>query len=187
MATPVVSLHRLLLIVVSLLGLFGFSLASVQAATDDLFHAETAALTRAKGAVATRDEKRIALVMLLQRLLSYVQSCADAEPEHAASIIETSGMAVKRPRVQLPRVFSAKPGAVSGSVKLVAPQAANRAGYEWGYSLDGAATWESLPFTVQANTTVSGLKPGATVHFRYRAVTKDGAADWNDAATLIVD
>src|ERR1700688_1375540 len=31
MATPVVSLHRLLLIVVSLLGLFGFSLASVQA------------------------------------------------------------------------------------------------------------------------------------------------------------
>ena len=48
-------------------------------------------------------------------------------------------------------------------------------------------TWISLPFTVQANTTVSGLRPGSTVHFRYRPVTKDGAGDWSDPIAVIVD
>jgi hypothetical protein len=44
----------------------------------------------------------------------------------------------------------------------------------------------SLPFTTQASTTVSGLTPGSTVHFRYRPVTKDGAGDWSQPVSIMV-
>jgi hypothetical protein len=161
--------------------------ATVEAAIHDLSNAETVTLTRTKGAVAARDAKRIALVMLLQRVLSYVQATADAHRENAASIIESAGVAVKKPRVLPARVFAAKPGPVSGSVKLVAPKAGHRAGYEWAYSIDGGETWISAPFTVQASTTISGLKPASTVHFKYRPVTKDGGGDWSQTVAIIVD
>jgi hypothetical protein len=162
-------------------------LATVEAAIEALAAAETAAHTRMQGTVAVRDQKRQALVVLLQQLRDYVQATADADVEHAVSIIESAGMAVKKPRMLPARVFSAKPGPVSGSVKLLAPQAGNRAGYEWAYSTDGKRTWVSLPFTVQASTTVSGLQPGTTVPFRYRAVTKDGTGDWSEPVSIIVD
>jgi hypothetical protein len=46
--------------------------------------------------------------------------------ENGASIIQGAGMAVKKIPVHTPRVFEATPGAVSGSVKLVAASAARR-------------------------------------------------------------
>ncbi|HEY8087061.1 MAG TPA: fibronectin type III domain-containing protein [Polyangiaceae bacterium] len=52
------------------------------------------------------------------------------------------------------------------------PCAARRASYEWRYSLDGGKTWVPTAATLQTRTTVTGLTPGATVTFRYRAVTK---------------
>jgi hypothetical protein len=44
----------------------------------------------------------------------------------------------------------------------------------------------SLPFTVQASTTVFGFPPASTVHFRYRAVTKDGTGDWGQTLSILV-
>jgi len=70
------------------------------------------------------------------------------------------GLEVKR-KAGPTRVFTAKQGPTSGSVILLAPKAGNRAGYEWAHSLDGGTTWTALPFTVQAKTTVTGLKPGS--------------------------
>jgi hypothetical protein len=105
--------------------------------------------------------------------------------ENGASIIQGAGMAVKKIPVHTPRVFEATPGAVSGSVKLVAAAAARRAGYEWEYSLDGK-TRVTAPVTLQAKTSVPGLTPGATVQFRYRPVTKTGEGDWSQAVSLIV-
>jgi hypothetical protein len=162
-------------------------LSTVEAAIEALAEAETATRSRLLGTVPLRDEKRLALVMLLQQLRAYVQATADADVEHAVSIIESAGMAVKKPRANPGRGFAAKPGPVSGSVKLIAPKAANRAGYEWAYRLDGTDFWVSLPFTVQASTAVSGLQPGSTVHFRYRPATKDGTGDWSQSVSIIVD
>jgi hypothetical protein len=71
-------------------------------------------------------------------------------------------------------------------VKLEAPSAGIRAGYEWAYSTDGMKTWVSMPFTTKATTTIFGLVPGSTVHFRYRPVTKDGVGNWSDRAAIIV-
>ena len=162
------------------------SLASVAAAVEALSEAQTATLRRTVGAVAERDEKRLAVVVLLQELLAYVQATADADEGNAAVIIESAGMSVKRPRLLPPRVFVARPGPVAGSVELVAPQAGHRAGYEWAQSTDSGSTWTSLPFTVRASTSVSGFAPGATVHFRYRPVTKDGTGDWSQTVSIVV-
>lgn len=72
-------------------------LGTVTGAIAALHSAETAALTRVKGAVASRNEKRAALVSLLEQLRAYVQARADASPENGASIIESAGMAGGEP------------------------------------------------------------------------------------------
>jgi hypothetical protein len=114
------------------------ALATVTEAINELQAAETATLARTKGAAATRNEKRAALVTLLQQLRGNIQAAADANVENGASIIQSAGIAVKKTPVRAKRVFAAKPGAVSGSVKLVTESAARRASYEWEYSVDGA-------------------------------------------------
>ncbi len=159
---------------------------TVGAAIDALAEAETATLTRLDGTVPVRDRKRLEVKMLLEQLCAHVQAIADADREHAISIIESAGMAVKKPSVAPERIFAAEPGDTSGDVRLRAPKGGNRAGYEWAYSTDGMKTWVSLPITVQASTAVRGLQPGSTVYFRYRVTTKDGTGDWSDPVSIIV-
>jgi hypothetical protein len=162
------------------------ALATVTQAAGDLQAAETATLSRAKGAAATRNDRRLVLVKMLQQLKAHVQSVADANVENAASMIQSAGMAVRKPAARTPRVFAAKAGTVSGSVTLVARAAARRSSYEWQYSTDAGKTWLAAPSTLQAKTTVSGLTPGATMEFRYRPVTKKGEGDWSQPNSLIV-
>jgi hypothetical protein len=163
------------------------ALSVVTTATNELQNAETAALARTHGAVAIRNEKRTTLIALLQQLKAYVQSVADGNIENGASIIESAGIAVKKAAVRKPRVFDAVPGAVSGTVKLVAASAGPRSSYEWQYSTDGGKTWVTAALSIQAKATVPGLTPGASVQFRYRPVTaKGGEGDWSQPVTLII-
>jgi hypothetical protein len=161
-------------------------LTTVTGAITELHNAETAALTRAKGAVATRNEKRAALISLLEQLRAYVQARADASPENGASIIESAGMAVRKVATHAARAFTAKAGAVSGTVRLYAKSVGDRAAYMWEYSTDGGKTWIATPVTLQAKTTISGLTPGATVQFRYQPVSKTGEGDWSQTILLLV-
>jgi hypothetical protein len=162
------------------------TLASVTAAINDLQTAETAALARTKGAVATRNEARTALVVLLEQLKAYIQAAADASPENGASIIQSAGVAVRKTPTHPARIFEATPGDVSGVAKVVAPAAARRASYEWEYSLDGGKTWVTLPSTLQAKTSVTGLASGTAVQFKYRPVTKTGEGNWSPAVSVTV-
>jgi hypothetical protein len=162
------------------------TLAVLSQAIADLQNAQTAALARTKGAVITRNEKKIALVTLLQQLKGYVQTTADANVENGASIIASAGLAVRKSATRAPRVFTARPGKVSGAATLVAASAGHRSAYDWDYSTDGGKTWVVVPSTLQARTTVVGLTPGATVVFRYRTVTKTGEGDWSQAVSLII-
>ena len=161
-------------------------LAAISAAIADLQTAETAALARTKGATVMRDEKKTALVQLLQQLKGQIQTTADANVENGASIITSAGVAVKKTVVRSPRVFGAKPGAVTGTAKLVAASAGHRASYEWEYSTDGGKTWVTAPATLQAKTTVAGLTVGTSVQFRCRAVTKTGEGNWTQPVSLTV-
>jgi hypothetical protein len=162
------------------------TLAALTAAIDDLRAAETAALARTKGAAAARDEKRTALVALLQQLRAHIQATADADATNGTSIIESAGVAIRKTPTRHARAFAAKPGPVSGVVNVVAASAARRASYEWQYSTDGGKTWIAAPATLQARTKISGLVQGATVQFKYRAVTKTGEGDWSQAVSLMV-
>jgi hypothetical protein len=162
------------------------SLVALTAAITDLQSAETATLNRTKGSVVTRNEKKTALVALLQQLKGTIQTAADANIENGASIISSAGVEVKKTVVRSPRVFAAKPAAVTGSAKLVAASAGHRASYEWEYSTDGGKTWVTAPVTLQAKTTISGLTAGTTVQFRYRPVTKTGEGNWTQPVSLLV-
>jgi hypothetical protein len=162
------------------------TLAAVTEAINELQTAETAALARTKGAVAIRNEKRTALITMLQQLRGNIQSVADADPETSASVIQSAGVALRKTAVHARRTFAAKFGPTSGSVHLTAELAARRASYEWQYSTDGGKTWVSAPVTLQAKTTIPGLTPAATVVFRSRAVTKTGEGDWSQPASIIV-
>jgi hypothetical protein len=162
------------------------ALAAVTAAIAALNAAETATLTRLKGAVSTRNAARAALIMLLRQLGSYIQAIADADPENGASIIESAGIGIRKTPVRAPRVFNATPGPTTGSAKLVTAAVAHRASYEWETSTDGGKTWVPAPPTLQARTVVTGLPAGTSVQFRYRAVTKTGGGDWSPPVSLLV-
>jgi hypothetical protein len=161
------------------------ALGQVSAAIKDLQNAETATLARTKGAAATRNAKRAALVSLLQQLRSYVQAIVDGNEENAPAMIQSSGLAVKRAATRKPRVFAALAGANSGTVKLVAPSAGNRVSYAWQYSTDGK-TWIDLAMTLQARATLTGQTPGTVLQLRYRWATKTGEADWSAPVTFTV-
>lgn len=163
------------------------TLAAVTVAIDELETAQTAALTRVKGAVELRNEKRATLVTRLAELKAYVQAVANAAPpEHAAAIIQSAGMNVRKTPTRKARVFAAIQGSASGSVTLTAPFAGPNAAYDWEWSTDAGKTWQLAPSTVQARTRMTGLAPATTVLFRYRAVTRKGESDWSEPVTFIV-
>jgi hypothetical protein len=86
------------------------ALAAVMTGINELQIAETAALSRIKGAIAVRDEKRVTLVTLLQQVRAHIQVTADADPTNAAPIIESAGVAVRKTPTRRARAFAAKPG-----------------------------------------------------------------------------
>jgi hypothetical protein len=162
------------------------ALATVSTALSTLETAESAVQARSRGAVAGRNEKRTALTTLLEQLKSYVQKVADADSETAEQVIQSAGLAVRKPVLRQKQTFTAKTGAVSGTVALTTVTAARRASYEWESSLDGGKTWQVMPGTLQAKTKLSGLTPGATVLFRSRAVTRTGEGDWSQPTSIVV-
>jgi hypothetical protein len=161
-------------------------IAQVDAAVATLAKAQTATLSRTKGAVATRNTARATVRSMLQELKAHVQAAADADPENSVTIIQGAGMTVRKPAVRAPRVFAAKPGPVAGSVTLVTASAARRASYEWEYSTDGGKTWVAGTPTLKAKTQLTGLPSATSVEFRVRTVTKAGASDWSPPVSLLV-
>jgi len=162
------------------------TLAAVAQAIADLEVAESVAQMRTRGAVARRDDRRRELVVVLEQLRGHVQAVADANLENAAALIESAGLAVRKAASRAPRVFAARPGIVSGQVKLVTARVAKRASYDWEYSTDGGKTWLALPSTLQTTTTVSGLQPGSTAYFRHRALIRTGEGDWSQPISTLV-
>src|SRR5579871_102595 len=55
-----------------------------------------AAISRIKGAASAHNDKRKALVAVLQQVRFYVQSVADADQGNGPAIIESAGVAVRK-------------------------------------------------------------------------------------------
>ncbi len=161
-------------------------LAVVTAAIAALQAAEMVVLSGLKGTLAARNDRRASLVTLIGELRSYVQKTADADPQNAAAIIQSSGFALRKVAVHPPHVFAAKPGAVSGSVVVTTPRVALRASYEWQYSVDGGKTWIEAPPSMRSKTTIVGLPVAVSVQLRSRPVTKAGPGDWTQPLAIVV-
>ena len=164
--------------------------AAILAALVKVFNAldgyETAVKTRAKGTVPARNAARVALVAQLQAVKIYVQQTADADPEHAAAIINSAGLSTRKPNTRSKVPFAVTQGATSGTVHIVAKATARRASYDWEWSNDGGKTWVALPSTLQAKTSFAGIPSGMVAQFRYRTVTKTGVGDWSAATAFLV-
>jgi hypothetical protein len=154
----------------------------------ELEKAQTLAKTRAAGTAAARDLKYDIVIGDKNKWLFYVQGLADASADEATaiSIIQASGFNVRVNGKITKAPLAAKNGPVTGEVKLIAKAEANRASYQWAKSSDNGVTWEELEPTLQAKTLVTGLTPGKSMAFRYRAVIKTGPLNWSDAVTWIV-
>jgi hypothetical protein len=160
-------------------------LATVEADLTAFSAAESAVLTRVKGAAETRNVKLATLKGDLDHLLAYVQGIADANPGNAEAIITSAGLSVRKVTLHPKSDLKAEPGDVSGSVKLLAKAVAPRASYEWQYSTD-QKTWTSAPVTLQAKTVISGLTIATAYFFRCRGVIKAGEQDWTQTVTIVV-
>jgi hypothetical protein len=161
-------------------------LAKVVAAAKALNDAETAVLTRTRGLAVKRDEARAVLVSLLEQLRAYVEGIANENPEQAQAIIEGAAMdmVTSHRRGVLP--FRVKPGRTSGSARIDVKAGPKGSSYRFQKSADGGKTWVDLPATMQANTTVPDLVPGATYLFRYRVVRRKGQGDWSEPLSFVV-
>ena len=148
--------------------------------------AETASQTRAKGTIAARNAAKVVFVSAAHALKARVQQVADATPDQAEAIITSTTLAVKKSTPRQKQAFAVTYGATSGTVHVVAKAAAERASYEWQYSVDGGKTWTSAPNTLQAKTTITALPVATMVEFRYRATTKTGQGDWSQPTSLLV-
>jgi hypothetical protein len=143
------------------------------------------AKNKVPGAVAIRKAALIKVKSDASSLKALVQSTADANSASAEAIILSAGMRVRKAVTRSKTALTATWGDVSGMVLLIAKAVANRASYLWQWSLDGK-TWNTLPSTLQAHTTVNGLTPATTYFFRFRATLKIGEQDWSQTVSLLV-
>jgi hypothetical protein len=162
------------------------SLAKVRASIDALNHAEAAALSGTVGLKSVRNAALRATKSLLERLRAYVQGVADDHAGSAAAIIEGAGMTVVMPVLRGKAILAVYDGRASGMVRLVAKAIAKEATYYWRMSADGGRTWKDLPPTLQAETKVSGLEPGKTYGFRFRATLRKMSTNWCDPIEFLV-
>jgi hypothetical protein len=161
-------------------------LATFQADIAALSAAESAVLSRAKGAVENRNEKLVILRTDLNNLRSYVETvAAAASPTSADSLIESAGMTTRKVTPHDKPALAVKQGSVSGTVTLAAKAVARVATYSWEYSTD-QKTWTSLPNTMKAKTGVSGLTAMTTYYFRMQALTRTGEGSWGQIISFLV-
>jgi hypothetical protein len=155
-------------------------LATVQADIDALSHAQSVVLSRTHGAARTRDTYLATVRLDLACLRTYVQNIANESPEDtAAEVIASSGLFVKRRGVHPKQRAAAVVGPVSGSVRLTAPFAGQRAAYAWQYA-EESGPWTPLAETTRASTRLDALTPGSLYRFQVRALTPAGIGDWSD-------
>jgi hypothetical protein len=151
---------------------------------DDLVQTQTAFDNRL-GTRARRDDAQRVVVADMKQLHAYVQLLANATPDDAAVIAARAAMTV-RAHAAYSKATLALKQLFSGVVRAIAKAVRGARAYEWQWSVDDGQSWTSVT-TTQASTTLSGLRPGVTLHVRFRVLTKSGFGDWSDAVSLIVN
>jgi hypothetical protein len=145
---------------------------------------DTALTTKGPNAGTLRKEARMALVAALKHLRDYVQGIAETVVTGVASLVESTGMRLRKSSGRTKAPFAVKQGAVSGLLVLIAKAVGGQATYYWMMSVD-QKTWTDLPDTLRATTTVGGLTPGQTYYFRFRTLSKAGESDFSQIVSFL--
>jgi hypothetical protein len=163
------------------------ALAVVSSDIDALENAEVATKGRAQGMVQIRNDKLKKVNSDLDLLEAYAQQIIDSHPDLAETIASSGGMHLRRLPTRNKPVLAAAMTGTPGNVRLDA-KAVRRSGasYEWQYSPDDGKTWIAGGITTHANTTVTGLSPGATYLFRFRSTIGKTTSDWCPPISLII-
>jgi hypothetical protein len=161
-------------------------LATIEAAIDTLQDAQVKRETRTRGTTPVRDVAESSLRAVLRAYGSYVQEQADADPEHALTVIGGSGFRPRKASSRKKAAFTAEPGDISGTVDLAVKAPAKRATYHWRWRVVGTTKWNRAPITLQASTTIFGLPVGEYVEFCFAVVTKTGEGDFSEPIAVLV-
>jgi hypothetical protein len=121
----------------------------------------------------------------LENLRISAQQAADANQEHAALVIESAGMYVKKAPARTKADFAIRQGAASGLATAQVRSRGRGATYWWVYSVD-QRSWATTPATRTATTGFANLTPGTTYYFRFQVLTPAGLGDWSQIISFMV-
>jgi hypothetical protein len=161
------------------------------AATDK---AQVAADEGGKGMAPARDVQLGLLVGMMVSELVYMQSIADAgNPDVAVSTLLAGGVDVAEVGQHTKPILTVTQGPTSGSVVLEANASAllganlgRKHFFSWELTTDGK-TYNSVPSTPEARTTLTGLTPLTTVGFRVAVtVTKSPMGPWSQVVNFLI-
>jgi hypothetical protein len=163
------------------------SLATVDIDMGKLKDAQTLAETRVVGSAGARNIEYGVVLADIHGLLSYAQTQADNAPdeETAIAIIDASGFSLRVNGVHVKPPLVVKHGEATGEIILMAKSAGRHVAYDWQMSTDGK-TWEDLPSTLVAKTTVSGLAADVRTYFRFRAILPGGTGNWSASVSIVI-
>ncbi len=162
------------------------TIAEIDTAVTALDEAETA-VGSGKAKTTKRNVARRALILCLSHTKDHVQGVAEQQLSvaDAVAVITSAGMFVKKATKPSKAELSARQGAISGDVQLIARAVADTAAYYWQWSTD-QQTWTRAADTLTARTTISGLTAGTRVFFRFHALTRNGVTAWSQVVSLLV-
>jgi hypothetical protein len=136
----------------------------------DANHVETASIaaqTHAKGTSAQMHAMIKVLELSLRALANYVETIANADPDHAVAIIESAGLTLRKTNVVKPRILLVVSSG-KGQVTLTCP--AEKSGtYKWEFATGDPlveANWKFLAEVRKSKTIQSGLQSATVYHFR---------------------
>lgn len=166
------------------------ALAALDTAISDLVLRIADVEARVYGSEAAKMVAKRDVMRLLKKALNYVNNIAFDNQVVAGEVITGAKCLVNKPRLGGKADLKAVNGPGYGVVRLFAKALKLngkflKATYEWQFSIDAGRTWENIPFTNKARTTVQGMLRGIETSFRKRDYSeKTGLSDWSDPITF---
>ncbi len=163
------------------------TLATVSAQLAKLETAYTLSQTRVKGAVADMHTEQKALHIILKSLATYVEGIANATPDQAVGIVESSGMPIKKPSVHAPKTFVVKLTTTPGEVELNT-KAVKKAIYTYAMTTDPNTTtsWVNIIVNNDVKNTHGGLSSGTRYYFRVATTVKGIQSPWSPVINVMM-
>jgi hypothetical protein len=164
------------------------SLTTVSTQLATLETAYTLSQTRVKGSVSKMKVELKALEILLKNLASYVETIANADPDNAENIINSSGMPVKKPRTVQPKLFTAVLTKIPGQVRLDS-KAVNRSScyiYQMTTDPNAATSWQTILTSNNVKDLVNGLASNTRYYFRVAVSTKGIQGAWSTPINVLM-